>query len=152
MRSLEHYWYQTNYFVFILLPLSWLFCAVSIIRRKVYKLNLKKSYSSDAPVVVIGNIVAGGSGKTPLLLAICELIKEHGYRPGVVYRGYGGNFTGLRQVSESDSAELVGDEPLMVQQRTQVPVVVGVDRVAAVKYLLENNACDIVLSDDAHGR
>ncbi len=148
MRSLEHYWYQTNYFVFILLPLSWLFCAVSIIRRKVYKLNLKKSYSSDAPVVVIGNIVAGGSGKTPLLLAICELIKEHGYRPGVVSRGYGGNFTGLRQVSESDSAELVGDEPLMVQQRTQVPVVVGVDRVAAVKYLLENNACDIVLSDD----
>ena len=148
MRSLEHYWYQANYFVFLLLPLSWLFCAVSIIRRKVYQLNLKKSYSSAAPVVVIGNIVAGGSGKTPLLLAICELIKENGYRPGVVSRGYGGNFSGIRQVSENDTAELVGDEPLMLQQRTEVPVVVGVDRVAAVKYLLENNACDIVLSDD----
>ena len=148
MRSLERYWYQANCFIWVLLPLSWLFCAVSVIRRKLYQHNLKKSYPSQLPVVIIGNIVAGGSGKTPLLIALCELIKEKGYRPGVVSRGYGGNFTGLKQVTDSDSAELVGDEPLMVQQRTGVPVVVGVDRVAAVRYLYENNACDIVLSDD----
>ena len=148
MRSLEHYWYQANYFIWLLLPLSWLFCAVSVIRRKLYQLNLKKSYASELPVVIIGNIVAGGSGKTPLLIALCELIKEKGYRPGVVSRGYGGNFTGLKQVTDYDTAELVGDEPLMVQQRTKVPVVVAADRVAAVRYLYENDACDIVLSDD----
>ena len=148
MRSLEHYWYQANYFIWLLLPLSWLFCAVSVIRRKLYQLNLKKSYASELPVVIIGNIVAGGSGKTPLLIALCELIKEKGYRPGVVSRGYGGNYTGLKQVTDSDTAELVGDEPLMVQQRTKVPVVVAADRVAAVRYLYENDACDIVLSDD----
>jgi tetraacyldisaccharide 4'-kinase len=65
-----------------------------------------------------------------------------------VSRGYGGSFSGLKQVTDSDPAELVGDEPLMVQQRTKVPVVVAVDRVAAVRYLYEKNACDIVLSDD----
>ncbi|MCW8941787.1 MAG: tetraacyldisaccharide 4'-kinase [Gammaproteobacteria bacterium] len=148
MRSLEHYWYQANYFIWLLLPLSWLFCAVSVIRRKLYQLNLKKSYASELPVVIIGNIVAGGSGKTPLLIAVCELIKEKGYRPGVVSRGYGGTFTGLKRVTDSDTAELVGDEPLMVQQRTGVPVVVAADRVAAVRYLYENDACDIVLADD----
>jgi len=66
----------------------------------------------------------------------------------VVSRGYGGQVSGLKQVQKNDSAELVGDEPLMIQQKTKVPVVVGADRVAAVNYLLENNQCDIVLSDD----
>ncbi|MBT8118403.1 MAG: tetraacyldisaccharide 4'-kinase [Gammaproteobacteria bacterium] len=148
MKSLEHYWYQANYFIWLLIPISWLFCAVSVVRRKLYQLNLIKSYSSQLPVVVIGNIVAGGSGKTPLLIALCELIKDMGYRPGVVSRGYGGDYSGLRQVTDDDPAELVGDEPLMVQQRTKVPVVVSVDRAAAVTYLQSNDACDIVLSDD----
>ena len=148
MKPLEHYWYQANYFIWLLIPVSWLFCAISILRRKLYQLNLKKSYSSRLPVVVIGNIVAGGSGKTPLLIALCELIKEKGYRPGVVSRGYGGTYSGLRLVTDDDTAELVGDEPLMVQQRTKAPVVVCADRVAAVEYLQSKNACDIVLSDD----
>lgn len=148
MKSLEHYWYEPNRLVWLLLPLSWLYCLITVIRRKFYQLNLKKSYSAQVPVVVIGNIVIGGSGKTPLLISLCEYIQKNGFRPGVVSRGYGGNISGLKQVSENDSAEQVGDEPLMIQQKTKVPVVVGADRVAAVNYLLENNQCDIVLSDD----
>lgn len=148
MRSLEHYWYHANYIVWILLPLSWLYCTVSVIRRKLYQYNLKKSYPSPSPVVVVGNIVAGGSGKTPLLIALCERMKEKGFSPGVVSRGYGGSFIGLKQVADDDPAELVGDEPLMVRQRTKVPVVVGADRAAAVSFLLQKNACDIVFSDD----
>ncbi len=132
----------------MLLPLSWVYCAVSVIRRKLYQYNLKKSYPSSSPVVVVGNIVAGGSGKTPLLIALCERMKEKGFRPGVVSRGYGGSFIGLKQVADDDPAELVGDEPLMVRQRTKVPVVVGADRAAAVSFLLEKNTCDIVFSDD----
>ena len=152
MKSLTHSWYHPgfpgNVLVWLLLPLSWLYCVIAVVRRKAYQLKLKKSYAARAPVVVIGNIVVGGSGKTPLLIALCEFIKDSGGRPGVVSRGYGGQVSGLKQVQENDPAELVGDEPLMIYQRTQVPVVVGADRVAAVNYLLENNQCDIVLSDD----
>jgi len=152
MKQIEHYWYRTHLPVWppvwLLLPLSWLFCFIAVFRRKIYRLNLKKSFATHVPVVVIGNIVVGGSGKTPLLISLCEYIQKNGFKPGVVSRGYGGSVTGVKQVVESDSAELVGDEPLMVQQRTNVPVVVGADRVAAIDYLLKNNQCDIVLSDD----
>ena len=152
MKSLAQYWYRSDFLASFLagflLPLSWLYCAVAVIRRKVYQLSLKKSYAAEVPVVVIGNIVVGGSGKTPLLISICEFIKDNGFKPGVVSRGYGGKVNGLKQVHDSDSAELVGDEPLMICQRTGVPVVVGADRVAAVHYLLEHNQCDVVLSDD----
>ncbi len=152
MKSLVYYWYRSGFpgylLVWSLLPLSWLYCAIAVTRRKVYQLKLKKSYAASAPLVVIGNIVVGGSGKTPLLIALCEFIKSRGFQPGVVSRGYGGQVSGLKQGQKNDSAELVGDEPLMIQQKTKVPVVVGADRVAAVNYLLENNQCDIVLSDD----
>ena len=152
MKSLEHYWYESNVFAIIvvcsLLPLSGLYCLISIVRRKLYQLNIKKSFSTQVPVVVIGNIVVGGSGKTPLLISLCDYVSKRGFKPGVVSRGYGGNVTGLKQVSSHDTAELVGDEPLMISQRTNVPVVVGADRVSAINHLLTNNQCDIVFSDD----
>lgn len=148
MKSLQYYWYHPNGFVWFLLPLSWLYCFVVYTRKALYQLNIKKSFDAKAPVVVIGNIVVGGSGKTPLLIALCKYLQEKGYKPGVVSRGYGGSVDGVKSVLSTDSASLVGDEPLMISLRTQVPVVVGADRVAAVNYLLDNNACDIVLSDD----
>jgi tetraacyldisaccharide 4'-kinase len=148
MKSLQHYWYESSFIVWLLLPLSWLYCFVTVVRRKLYQLKFIKSYSVRVPVVIIGNIVAGGTGKTPLLISLCEYIQKHGFKPGVVSRGYGGSVSGVKQVRENDSARLVGDEPLMIYQRTKVPVVIGADRVAAVNYLLTNNQCDIVLSDD----
>ena len=135
-------------FLLLLLPLSWLYCAVSSIRRKLYLSGFLQSVKADVPVVVIGNIVAGGSGKTPLLIALCEYVKQKGFRPGVVSRGYGGSFTGVKQLSNSDTAELVGDEPLMIYRRTGIPVVVSSDRASAVQTLLANNDCDVVFSDD----
>jgi len=152
MKLLANFWYRSDLTASIvcrsLLPLSWLFCAISYLRRKSYSLNIKKSYAANVPLVVVGNIVAGGSGKTPLLIALCEYIKEQGFKPGVVSRGYGGAVSGVKQVENTDAAELVGDEPLMICLRTESPVVIGADRVAAVNYLLKNNQCDIVLSDD----
>ena len=148
MKSLDHYWYTSSIINWLLLPLSWLYCLVAIIRRKLYRLNLLHSYSSPVPVIVIGNIVVGGSGKTPLLLSLCEYIQQKGFKPGVVSRGYGGSVNGVKQVQQADLAEVVGDEPMMIFQRTRLPVVVGADRVAAIDYLLKNNECDIVLSDD----
>ena len=119
-----------------------------MVRRQLYQLNIKKSFSAQVPVVVIGNIVVGGSGKTPLLISLCDYVSKKGFKPGVVSRGYGGSVTGLKQVAKHDLAEQVGDEPLMIFQRTNAPVVVGVDRVSAINYLLTNNQCDIVFSDD----
>ncbi len=152
MKSIQDYWYRPDVFFWLLLPLLWplsgLYCFITTVRRKLYQLNIKKSVSSQVPVVVVGNIVVGGSGKTPLLISLCEYIQQHGFKPGVVSRGYGGSVSGVKQLSENDTADLVGDEPLMIFQRTKVPVVVGADRVAAVKHLLENNHCDIVFSDD----
>ena len=152
MKSLEHYWYESNAFAilvaYLLLPLSGLYCLITIVRRKLYQLNIKKSFAAQVPVVVVGNIVVGGSGKTPLLISLCEYVSSKGFKPGVVSRGYGGSVTGLKQVVSDDMAEQVGDEPLMIFQRTNVPVVVGADRVSAINYLLTNNQCDIVFSDD----
>jgi len=148
MKSLEHYWYRSSFLVWLLLPISWLYCAIVFFRRKLYQHNILKSYSAQVPVIVVGNIVAGGSGKTPLLISLCDYLRQHGYNPGVVSRGYGGKLVGIKQVQEEDSPQLVGDEPLMICQRTKVPVVVGADRVMTVDYLLQNNQCDIVLSDD----
>lgn len=99
-------------------------------------------------MIVVGNIVAGGSGKTPLLISLCEYLKDKGFKPGVVSRGYGGSVVGIKQISLTDDANLVGDEPLMIHQKTTVPVVVGSDRVAAVDYLISNNECNVILSDD----
>ncbi len=148
MKSIEHYWYGTSKLVWLLLPLSWLYCLVSAIRRKLYQLKFIKSFSASVPVVVVGNIVAGGSGKTPLLISLCQFAMDKGFKPAVVSRGYGGSVNGIRQVKADDSASLVGDEPLMIFQRLAIPVVVAADRVSAVNHLLAGNECDIIFSDD----
>ena len=152
MKSLDTYWYKPTLFsrllLLLLFPLSWLYCAVSSIRRRLYRSGVLQSVKADVPVVVIGNIVVGGSGKTPLLIALCEYVKKQGFKPGVVSRGYGGSYTGVKQLSDADTAALVGDEPLMIYRRTGVPVVVGADRAFAVQTLLADNDCDIVFSDD----
>ena len=148
MKSLQYYWYQSSIFLWLLLPVSWLYCLIIFVRRKLYQLNIKRSYDCEIPVIVIGNISVGGTGKTPLLISLCDYLKEKGFSPGVVSRGYGGEFSGIKQVSDADTAKSVGDEPLMIYKKTSVPVVVGTDRVAAVRYLVSNNQCDVVLSDD----
>ncbi len=78
MKSLEHYWYESSVpatlVAYLLVPLSGLYCLITIVRRKLYQLNIKKSFAAQVPVVVVGNIVAGGSGKTPLLISLCEYV------------------------------------------------------------------------------
>ncbi len=148
MKSLDHYWYSQNPVAWLLWPVSKFYCLVVYIRRQFYLRGIFKSVAFKTPVVIVGNISVGGSGKTPLLIALCDYLKKQGKNPGIVSRGYGGRITGVRQVSGTDSAAEVGDEPFMIFQRTQCPVVVGRDRVVAVECLLSNNNCDIVLSDD----
>jgi tetraacyldisaccharide 4'-kinase len=148
MKRLDHYWYSQNPLAWLLLPLSWLFCAVAVLRRLMYQKRLFAAYSVKAPVIIVGNITVGGTGKTPLLIGLCDYLVRHGYRPGVISRGYGADTGGEYALSPGDDAAVCGDEPLLIRQRTACPVVIGRDRVAAAKKLLAENDCDVVLSDD----
>jgi len=148
MKSLDHYWYSQNPVAWFFWPLSKLFCLISFFRRQLYRRGILRSISFDVPIVIVGNISVGGSGKTPLLIALVDYLKQQGKTPGVVSRGYGGTVEGVKQLDESDAVKDVGDEPSMIFQRCVCPVVVGKDRAEAVAYLLANNDCDIVLSDD----
>jgi len=148
MKTLDAYWYSQNPLAWMLLPVSWFYCSLSLLRRFLYRTGILKSYKIPVPLVIIGNISVGGTGKTPLLIALCELLKKQGIRPGIVSRGYGGNFTGERLVDDSDTPFSIGDEPFLIAQRTQCPVSVGKNRVAAAELLLKHHSCDVLLSDD----
>lgn len=100
------------------------------------------------PVLVVGNLTVGGSGKTPVVIALAEALRARGWRPGVVSRGYGGAARGCRVVPADGDPALFGDEPVLIARRTGVPVVVGRDRVAAARRLLDGGGVDLVLADD----
>lgn len=148
MKSLDQYWYSQNPLAWSLLPLSWLFCSVAILRRFFYVKGWLASYAIDAPLIIVGNISVGGTGKTPLLIGLCQYLIQQGFSPGVVSRGYGASVSGEYSVAANDDAAACGDEPLLIKQRTGCPVVIGTDRVAVAKKLMAENDCDVVLSDD----
>ncbi len=148
MNFLDKTWYAKPGWTQVFTPLAWLFEAVSVLRRR----SLQNRYQGKAysvPVVIIGNINVGGTGKTPLIIALTKQLNEAGIRPGVVSRGYGGK-AGLQAISvtKSSSVEQCGDEALLIARRTGCPVVVCADRVAAVNHLIAHNEIDLILSDD----
>ena len=148
MKSLDQYWYSANPVALSLLPLSWLFCSLAVLRRFFYLRGFLPGHAVPVPVIIVGNISVGGTGKTPLLIGLCDYLSRHGFKPGVVSRGYGADVRGTHAVSVNDSAAHCGDEPLLIRRRTGCPVVIGKDRAAAAKDLLAENECDLILSDD----
>jgi tetraacyldisaccharide 4'-kinase len=149
MASLEHVWARTGVLTLLLSPLAVLFAAVSGLRRLAYRRGWLKSVAVGVPVIIVGNITAGGSGKTPLVIWLVNWLREQGYRPGVVSRGYGGTARGCVEVQPGSQPAEVGDEPLLVQIKTHAPVVVGGDRVAAARTLLARHpGVDVIVSDD----
>jgi tetraacyldisaccharide 4'-kinase len=146
---LERHWQHDTLLSRALTPLSWLYCAVVALRRWCYRVGLLRSTRLPVPVVVVGNITVGGTGKTPLVCWLAELLRGAGYRPGIVSRGYGGRArTWPRAVEpDSDPAE-VGDEPVLLARRTGCPMVVGPDRVADASMLLREHDCDLIVADD----
>ncbi|MGH8502109.1 MAG: tetraacyldisaccharide 4'-kinase [Gammaproteobacteria bacterium] len=147
--ALEHCWSTRNALTVSLLPLSWLFCALVWLRRQWY---LRRSHASSrlpVPVIVIGNISVGGTGKTPLVIWLAELLKANGFRPGIISRGYGGRARKWPQVvtALSDPHE-VGDEPVLIARRSHCPTAVDPCRTHAARALLEEYDCDVLISDD----
>jgi tetraacyldisaccharide 4'-kinase len=122
-----------------------------ILRHACYRAGLLKPSTLTVPVIVVGSVSVGGSGKSPLVMSLVNHLQATGYKPGVISRGYGGNSEFWpREVSRSTTAELVGDEPQMIFERCNVPVVVGPDRVSNGRYLIDRMHCDILISDDGY--
>lgn len=147
---IESVWYSKHHPIsWALWPLSGLFRGLSATRRLAYRQGWLSSYRAPVPVVVVGNISVGGNGKTPMVLALVEHLKQQGWSPGVVSRGYGGNSPSYPLSVECDTqAAHSGDEPLLIRRRGDCPVVVSPKRADAIRTLLNNNSVDIVISDD----
>lgn len=140
-------WQSKRLVSLLLLPIAWLFALLASIRRSLYRFKLLKSYQLPVPVIVVGNITVGGTGKTPLVIYLVEHLKAAGYHPAIISRGYGGNQTGL--VNQHSSPLQMGDEPVLMAKRAKVPVSVHPDRVAAAQLLLTSfPECDVLISDD----
>jgi tetraacyldisaccharide 4'-kinase len=133
----------------LLWPASLVFRLTVFTRRILYKLHLFKSHRAGVPVIVVGNLVVGGSGKTPLVLWIAELLKSNGWTPGIVSRGYGARLEAPREATiASDPAEL-GDEPVVLARRSGCTVWVGPDRVRVCEVLRDQHPeVDVILLDD----
>jgi tetraacyldisaccharide 4'-kinase len=130
-------------------PLSWLYRAAAALHRGLYASGLRARRSAPRPVIVVGNLVAGGAGKTPTVIALAALLRQLGHRPGVISRGYGRRDERVRIVQAHDTADEVGDEPLLIHLRAQVPVAVAVRRVDAAHALCERHAdVDLLIADD----
>jgi len=149
MKSLDQYWNNINIISIVLLPLSALFYLISQLRKFFYQAGVLASYKSPVPVIVVGNISVGGTGKTPLIIELVKQLQALGKKPGVISRGYGGAANHWPQiVNEKSSAKIVGDEPQLIFQRTKCPFVAGPNRRDDIELLLKQFECDVVLSDD----
>ena len=147
--TLVNAWYRGAWWLWLLRPLEMLYRLVSALRRVAYRRGMLPVYRCPRPVVVVGNITAGGTGKTPVVMTLVSALQRAGLRPGVVSRGYGGRAPEYPVVVDqsSDPAEC-GDEPLLIHTVTGCPVVVDPNRSRAVRTLAAKFDIDLVISDD----
>ena len=148
--SIEAIWYQQHPLRFLLLPFSWLFCLIACTRRWLYQTGKLKRYRAPVPVIVVGNISVGGTGKTPLVIWLSQFLQQHGYQPAIVSRGYGAKIKSPPVFVTVDStAEQVGDEPLLIATHTGCPVAIAPKRAQAIQAVLAKNPqCDCIICDD----
>ncbi|WP_246860791.1 tetraacyldisaccharide 4'-kinase [Noviherbaspirillum sp. UKPF54] len=132
-----------------LFPLSLVFRVMSAARRTAYRLGMARSTRMPVPIIVVGNIFVGGTGKTPFTIWLVQQLRRAGYVPGVISRGYGAHHDNLQEVDAQSSPATVGDEPLLIAHRARCPVVVGRNRVAAAQTLLARHPeVNLIVSDD----
>jgi tetraacyldisaccharide 4'-kinase len=130
-------------------PIAWVYGAASALRRAAYASGLRKAERAPAPVIVVGNLVAGGAGKTPTVIALVQALRQHGWTPGVISRGHGRARTDVQQVLDDSLAREVGDEPLLIRLRTRAPVWVAQRRIDAARALCAAQPeVDVLVADD----
>ncbi len=146
---LDRVWYGGHRLAPLLAPAGWCYAAVIWLRRLAYASGLLPVSNLPVPVVVVGNLTVGGTGKTPLVIWLVEFLKSQGWRPAVVSRGYGGRMTRHpQQVRPDSSPDMVGDEPVLIAQRTRCPVAVARRRVRAAEEIIRHTDCNIIICDD----
>lgn len=146
---LQKQWDTYTLWHILLMPLSWLFSGLIFLRKSLYQIGWLKSYKLAVPVVVVGNINVGGTGKTPLVVWLAGQLQLAGYTPGVISRGYGGNTQQVQAVSTNSNPHEVGDEPVLIAKSTGCPVFVGSNRIEAGQELLQaHSECNVIISDD----
>ncbi len=145
--ALEAAWYRPPRLLWVLLPLEWLYAAVISLRAALYRKGWLASSHPGVPVVVVGNISVGGTGKTPVVIALCKELEQLGHKVAVISRGYGGSARGVMRVEPDADAALVGDESLLIARATGLPVYVGRDRAAAATSAAQDG-CGVIVSDD----
>lgn len=140
---------RRGFIAFLLWPLSKLYGALLNFRFGLYIMGYKSQKQMTVPVIVVGNIFIGGTGKTPMVIWLVEFLRMHGWNPGVISRGYGADSETVREVNENALATEVGDEPLLIAQSTACPIMVGRQRAAVAAHLLaQHPSVDIIISDD----
>ncbi|MCX7150250.1 MAG: tetraacyldisaccharide 4'-kinase [Rhodocyclales bacterium] len=133
----------------MLLPFSLLFIMLAGFRRALYRMDLLHRERLPVPVVVVGNITVGGTGKTPLVIYLAQALRGLGRHPGIVSRGYGGDTADVAEVTPGSDPGVVGDEPLLLARHSACPVFVGRNRAAAGRSLLARHPeCDVIIADD----
>ena len=148
-QALPNAWRRQARWLVLLKPLAWLYGWVSARQRVQYQSGKKPVYRAPVPIMVIGNITVGGSGKTPLIIELVRFLQQDcGLRVGVISRGYGGIGEFPRLVEPYDDPVRCGDEPVLIATQTQVPVAVAPKRQAAIECLLAQHTVDLILSDD----
>ncbi len=149
MKWVNRLWYGNRAFALPLVPVSWLFRTIAAGRRWAYRNGVFASHRIARPVIVVGNLTVGGSGKTPFVIWLAGQLHAAGYWPGIVSRGYGGKARHWPQQVRPDSdTAVVGDEAVLIARRTGCPMAVGPDRVTACRALLKYHDCDVIISDD----
>ena len=148
-RRLDAIWYGNHPLGIALTPVSWLFRVGAASRRFIYRHNLATRRRVSVPVIVVGNISVGGTGKTPLVIWLAQFFIDHGHRVAVICAGYRGlAATWPQQVRPDSDPVTVGDEAVLLARRTGCPVAAGPDRAVAAQALVTHTGCDLVISDD----
>ncbi|MEW8624208.1 MAG: tetraacyldisaccharide 4'-kinase [Candidatus Thiodiazotropha sp.] len=149
MNPIEASWQRRQPLSYLLLPLSVLFCAVVALRRVLYRWGWLKSHRVGCPVIIVGNITVGGTGKTPLIIWLAQKLTEWGYRPGIITRGYGGQSASWPcEVTADSTPQQVGDEAILLKRHAECPVFAGPERPLVIEKLLSIYPCNVILSDD----
>jgi len=149
MLWLEQYWYRISWLHLLLWPLSLIFGLISALRRVLYRKNLLSVTRLPVPVVIIGNVNVGGTGKTPCVIWLCQWLVGQGFKPGIVTRGYGGSARLQQQAAIDSNPNVVSDEAVLLARRSGCPVWIGADRVSAARMLLQTHPeCNVIVSDD----
>lgn len=144
-----NFWKKKGFLAWVLFPFSLVFDGLTRLRYHCYRLKWCYAYRAPVPVIVVGNLSVGGTGKTPLVIALANYCLSQGLRVGIVSRGYKSLVkTYPYFLNEESTAALSGDEPLLIYRATQVPVVIDPNRARAVQTLLSRYTCDVIISDD----